>query len=420
MIPKDLQFFKFCAYGFFKNLRFFDPFIILFFREMGMSFFQIGALISIRELTTTVLEIPTGLVADTCGRKNAMVLSFLSYIFSFAAFYFLRSFIAYSFGMLIFGLGEAFRTGTHKAMILDYLEIKNLSKLKVEYYGSTRSWSQIGSAVSALIAGVLVFYSGSYKIVFLASIVPYLAGMFLMISYPKALNGTRNFTRGTNLLSGVMSNFRITFTGFLKILRNGTFLKALFNSSLFDGLFKTIKDYLQPILRVFALGIPVFLSLEEKRSTILISITYFFLHILTSVSSKHSYILANRFKSLTVAMNVSYLIGVVLAILTGVLFNIDVKIISVLVFILLYVFQNSRRPINVAYVSEQIHSDLMATGLSVESQLKTVTVSLLAPLMGLLADVLEIGIGIVIISITILVLFPLVRVGGGERRTEAI
>ncbi len=28
---KDLQFYKFCAYGFLKNLRFFEPFLMLFF-----------------------------------------------------------------------------------------------------------------------------------------------------------------------------------------------------------------------------------------------------------------------------------------------------------------------------------------------------------------------------------------------------
>jgi len=47
-IPKDLMYYKFRAYGFLKNLRFFDPFIILFFREMGLSFLEIGGLFSIR------------------------------------------------------------------------------------------------------------------------------------------------------------------------------------------------------------------------------------------------------------------------------------------------------------------------------------------------------------------------------------
>ncbi|MFW6262769.1 MAG: MFS transporter, partial [Thermotogota bacterium] len=44
MIKKDGQFYKFAMYGFLKNLRFFEPFLILFFRDVGLSFLQIGIL----------------------------------------------------------------------------------------------------------------------------------------------------------------------------------------------------------------------------------------------------------------------------------------------------------------------------------------------------------------------------------------
>ena len=66
-IPKDLMYHKFRTYGFLKNLRFFDPFLVLFFREMGLSFLEIGTLFSIREVATNLLEIPTGVIADAYG-----------------------------------------------------------------------------------------------------------------------------------------------------------------------------------------------------------------------------------------------------------------------------------------------------------------------------------------------------------------
>ena len=40
MFRKDLQYYKFCLYGFLKNLRFFEAFLILFFLEGGLSFFE--------------------------------------------------------------------------------------------------------------------------------------------------------------------------------------------------------------------------------------------------------------------------------------------------------------------------------------------------------------------------------------------
>ena len=73
---KDKQYYKFCAYGFLKNLRFFDAFIILFFVDKGMSFLQIGILYSFKEITINILEMPTGVIADSFGRRRSMIFSF--------------------------------------------------------------------------------------------------------------------------------------------------------------------------------------------------------------------------------------------------------------------------------------------------------------------------------------------------------
>ena len=55
-LPVDGQIRKFCAYGFLKNLQFFDPFLIFFFREAGLSFLQIGTLFSLREVVTNIMR----------------------------------------------------------------------------------------------------------------------------------------------------------------------------------------------------------------------------------------------------------------------------------------------------------------------------------------------------------------------------
>ena len=60
MFKNDKMFPRFALYGFLKNLRFFEPFMVLFFREQGMSFLQIGVLYAIRDVATNLLEIPAG------------------------------------------------------------------------------------------------------------------------------------------------------------------------------------------------------------------------------------------------------------------------------------------------------------------------------------------------------------------------
>jgi len=398
-IKRDSQFYRFAAYGFLKNLRFFDPFLILFFREMGLSFLQIGTLISVREVATNFLELPTGIIADLYGRRLSMVLSMVSYLSSFIVFYFFPSFYVYMIAMIAFAFGEAFRTGTHKAMILEYLRINGMTDMKVHYYGATRAASQLGSAVNALIAAFLVFYSGSYKIVFLASVLPYAANLVNLMLYPKELDG--------ELRSGEK---RETIKAFLGIFRSGDALKGVLNSSLYDAFFKVVKEYLQPILKALALGLPIMIAFSaEQRTSVIVGVVYFVIYIATSYASKNAGRLSGKFGNEARALNYTYIFGAVLIIFSGIFQIFALQVLAVLTFFFLFILENFRRPINISYISDNIDHKTMASGLSVESQLKTLLMAIFAPLIGFMADKLGVGSAITIAGAAMLCLFAFVK-----------
>ncbi len=407
MITKDRMFYRFSLYGFLKNLRFFDPFILLIFRSYGLSFLQIGTLYSIRDVAVNILEIPTGVIADTFGRRRSMVAAFLSYIASFLMFYFMENFIFLALAMVLFAFGEAFRSGTHKALIFEYLNIQGISDLKVAYYGLTRSASQFGSAVNALVAAGLVFYTRSYRVMFLASTVPYLLDLFNVISYPKILDGKLHRAEKGEIWSRVKTTSR----EFFQIFSNGSVMKAILNSASFAGVFKSTKDYLQPVLVVLALSISVFTNLEDtRREAVIIGLVYFGIYILTSLASRRAHLFSERFSSLSRAVNFTYLLGAGLLILSGVTANLQIILVAVLGFLGLYVINNIRRPINVGIISDQISSKVMASGLSTEAQFTTIFSAIVAPLLGFLVDSFGVGNGITLIGIGMMVLFSLVRV----------
>ena len=131
---RNRQYFKFCIYGFLKNLRFFDAFFILFLIEKGLPFTQIGILYAAREIVINVFEIPSGILADTFGRKSALIGSFVVYILSFSVFYLSSDFWLFLIAFILYGIGEAFRSGTHKGMIMDYLELNHWEEQKINYY----------------------------------------------------------------------------------------------------------------------------------------------------------------------------------------------------------------------------------------------------------------------------------------------
>lgn len=397
---KDIQYYKFCLYGFLKNLRFFEPFLILFFTEKGISFSQIGVLYAIKFIVREVFEIPSGIFADIFGRRGSMVFSYSCYICSFLVYYFSANYYILIIATFLFGLGDAFRTGTHKAMIFQYLKINNWNTQKVHYYGHTRSWSQFGSAISSIVAALLVFYSGDYRSIFLYTILPYLIGLGFLISYPKTLEGEKpkSISMGDLIketLQRIFTSFKSTFT-----------IKAIINVSSFSGYFMAIKDYLQVIVQYFIISIPVLLWMTDKqKNAITLGLIYFIIYLLSSVSSHMSGRFSDKFKSLPVVLNITLIIGLFISIWIGLFSQIEWFLAAAVGFILLHMLENIRRPQAVACVTEIFPDHILASVLSVESQARTVLAAIIAPLLGLFIDLYGIGIGIITITIILSLLY---------------
>ncbi len=406
-IVKDRMYYRFSAYGFLKNLRFFEPFIILIFRDAGLSFLQIGLLYSVRDIANNILEIPTGVFADTFGRRKAMVLAFSAYIGSFIIFFAFDGFYIYALAMIFFAFGEAFRSGTHKALILEYLNLNGMLDQKVAYYGRTRGASQLGSAFNALIAAGLLFYTGDYRSMFLATTIPYILDLFNLATYPKELDGElANLGRGA-----IWGQTKATLKDFGGIFKSLKAMRAILNSASFSALFKTSKDYLQPILESFALATPFLVVLDDvRRGGVMVGGVYFIIYLLTSAASRSSDVFSRRFPSLGQAINLTFLIGAGFLVIAGLATWWNLVVLSVLVFLGFYVLQNLRKPMTVAFISDQISHHVMASGLSVETQFTTILVAIFAPVLGALADAFGIGIALAILGAGTAVFYILVRV----------
>ena len=402
---KDLQYYKFCMYGFLKNQRFFEPFFILFLLEKDMSYLQIGSVYTIREITRNIFEIPAGFLADILGRRKTMIAAFTFYILSFFLYYLAPGYLIIIFATLFFAVGDALRTGTHKAMIFDYLNIKGWADEKVHYYGHTRSWSQIGSALSSLIAALLVFLSGNYETIFLYSGIPYLAGLFLMISYPGYLDGH------LEKLNWHMLKARFIKIGkeFMVSFKNIRMLKTIMNISSYSGYYRAVKDYLQPVIVTLALSFPLLEKLgDDQRSSVFIGLIYFIIYLLTSAAARNAGKFADLFQRLSKPLNITLFSGLLLGVCVGLFYYYGLIILSIILFVVIYIVENIRRPAGVSYISENLREDILATALSAEEQSKTIFSAVIALTMGFLADRSGIGPGMVIISIMMMVLLPVI------------
>lgn len=406
--PRDLQYAKFSAYGFLKNLRFFEPFMILFLVGQGLSYLQVGTLYAIREILVNVMEIPSGAVADGLGRRRTMVASFLGYLISFAFFWFGTDMPLFLLAIVFFSFGEAFRTGTHKAMIFAYLRINGLQEWGNDYYGHTRSWSQIGSALSAIIAAAIVFLSHNYRAVFLFSMIPYVLDLLLMMSYPRELDGSI----GTITLLSITRNFRTVGRGLVETFHHPGAARAVLNASSFSGYYKGAKDYLQPMVSALAVAVPVAQGHSaQRREALLIGATYTLIYLLTSIASRKSAAVAGRFRTSEHALNRLLILGLGLGLVAGVSRWNGLTMLPVVAFLGIYVLQNLRHPVGVAVVAERVSEDVLATILSAQSQLQSLFAAIVALVVGATADYLggNVGLGLTLSAGMGVLLFPLLR-----------
>ena len=370
--------FRFSLYGFLKNLRFFEPFLILYFLSFGLNFFQISILISFREIVINILEIPSGTFADIVGKKISMIFSFIFYILSFLIFSFFSGYAIFFLAFAFFSVGEAFRTGTHKAIIFDYLRQHGMEDQKTRIYGFTRSWSKMGSAVSAVIASVIVFFVRDYRVVFMASILPYALNIINFIGYPKEIKKDLKGNKTGLFIKELTGSFGRCFK--FKPLRH-----LIIASMSYEGIFTISREYLQPIIKSFALSLPLFLFLDNHRRTaILIGAVYVCVFLLSSVSSRYAYKFVKKDNRSTLKILVTLTISC--HIFIAFFLKINYPVIPIFLFLFLYIFQNIWRPIVISQVNEYSPQEKTTAILSIESQSKSLFVFLFAPLFGFLID----------------------------------
>lgn len=393
---KNRQYVKFCVYGFLKNLRFYDAFLLLFFLDSGLNYSQIGVLYAAREITTNLLEVPSGVLADTYGRKRSLLLAFLVYILAFLTFYYSANFFLLLIAMVLVGTGDAFRSGTHKGMIMDYLRIKGWESQKINYYGHTRSWSQLGSAVSALLAGLTVFYASNYRIIYLISITPYVLNFINIYTYPAELD--HPLKRKKQLRKGPIAIAKDLWL----VLQQPQVLRIVNSAALHSAYLKSIKDYIQPLIVSLAVVLPFMSSLEvESRNGLVVGIIYFFIFLLTSFASRNAGRVSDR--EIPNIQNKTLLLGFVVGVMTGILFYYQLWLMSLLFFISIYLVENVRKPILIGFLADRVPNEILTSVISAQSFYQTLTTATLSIVLGLLADGFGVGLALAMVTGTLAV-----------------
>jgi MFS family permease len=94
----------------------------VFFSLRGLTVFQISLLLSWWTVTSIVLEIPTGALADSWSRRKMLALAPLIKSFCFLTWFLAGgSFYLFALGFLLWSAGSSLSSGTSEALLYDTL-----------------------------------------------------------------------------------------------------------------------------------------------------------------------------------------------------------------------------------------------------------------------------------------------------------
>jgi MFS family permease len=386
---------RFCLYSVFKNLRFADPFFVLYLLALGRSFTEIGILLGYQHLLTVAMEVPSGYLADRCGRVKSLVGCFAAY---FACYVVLALGRACPEGLQLaglwlaltcFGLGEAMRTGSHKAIILDYLDLAGQSARATEVIGLTRSYSKYSAGVSAVCGGFILFASQQFEILFWLSALPAAAGVVLMWTYPRHLDG-----ECSRAAPGPAPAARSWREGLGAIISRPRALRLLLQSVLFESQIKVIlKYYAQPVMTAglgrFGVTLVASSGTAFQRSGALwVGLFELFRESLGGLAARASTRWERAFFGPGRALAACYVLATALGLLVvgSLLLWSKWLVVAGAYFVLLTLLQNVRRPVFVSALNSEMEKSMRATVLSVESAARSVCLAVTLPVVGLVAD----------------------------------
>lgn len=166
----------------------------------GLSNTQIGFVLMIGSLFKTVLDYPSGNVADTFGRKKTTAVGFLIWGTALAAFALAEGLLAYSTAMLLWALGVALISGVPESWFVDELKRIGEGAKRLTLMPTARTISLVIGALSGLITSVIGSFGFKWPLV-LGGGVAILTGVLVILCM------TENYgERGISLMRVISHN----------------------------------------------------------------------------------------------------------------------------------------------------------------------------------------------------------------------
>ena len=222
-------------------------------RDVGLDPLQLILVGTVMEATVFVFEIPTGVFADTYGRKLSIVVSILLQGAAWAIVGLVPHFIPILIAWALWGFGYTFMSGAYEAWITDEVGPERVGPVFVR----GERWSYVGALVG-LGAGVgIAAYDLSLSIVF-AGATTVVVGLLALVAMPET--GYRR--RGAEEERPRVRDLVATANQGVRFARRSPLILLLLGTTLFAGAASEAIDRLREAQFIREVGLPELWSLD--------------------------------------------------------------------------------------------------------------------------------------------------------------
>jgi len=194
--------------------NFFDKFILIFplytvmFVDAGLKPVEITVCLTAWSITSFVLQVPSGVVADRWSRRQILAWSQLVRGAGFVVWLLYPHFWGFFVGLQLWGIKSAFTSGTFEALLYDELKARGEAEGYIRIFGRTRAVQSGGVLLAALGASVVARLG--YDAMLIASLVSvglaFAAAVSLPPAPPAASAGVQDYL--AHLRLGLAAAFR--------------------------------------------------------------------------------------------------------------------------------------------------------------------------------------------------------------------
>lgn len=333
------------------------PIIVLFYGEHGLGLQDVFILKSVYSVVAVVLEIPSGYLADSWGRKKCLITGSSFFFCGYLCYALTSSFTAFLIAEVLLGIGQTLVNGADSALLYDTTAHFNKESRYLRYEGRITMLGNFAEAIAGIFGGLLATYSLRFPF--------YGQAIIAFSGIPAAITLTEyNLKKKTQ--NPVREIFKIIQ---YSLITNKKLCYNIMFSGIIGAATLTMAWFVQPVL------------MHLDTPTSYYGVIWTILNLTVGLAALYS----DRLESY-LGVNKTYTI-LLIAIVTGyIALAYNLSYTGLLILLVFYIFRGFATPILKGYINQITFSEMRATVLSIRNFIIRLMFAAIAPFIGWLND----------------------------------